>query len=45
VHCVGVYHLANNLVQRRIKSQLLLENKVLMYKAIMKPIWTYGVQL
>jgi hypothetical protein len=27
------------------KSQLSLENKLLMYKAILKPIWTYGLQL
>jgi hypothetical protein len=27
------------------KSQLSLENKVLVYKVILKPIWTYGVQL
>jgi hypothetical protein len=27
------------------KSQSSLENKLLVYKAIMKPIWTYGVQL
>jgi hypothetical protein len=27
------------------KSQLSLENKLLMYKAILKTIWTYGVQL
>ena len=27
------------------KSQLSLENKQLVYKAILKPIWTYGVQL
>ncbi|CAG5000750.1 unnamed protein product [Parnassius apollo] len=27
------------------KSQLSLENKILLYKAIQKPIWTYGVQL
>jgi hypothetical protein len=27
------------------KSQLSLKNKVLVYKAILKPIWTYGVQL
>jgi len=27
------------------KSQLSLENKLLVYKAIPKPIWTYGVQL
>ena len=26
-------------------SQLTTENKVLLYKAILKPIWTYGVQL
>jgi hypothetical protein len=27
------------------KSQLSLENKLLVYKAILQPIWTYGVQL
>jgi hypothetical protein len=27
------------------KSQLTTENKLLLYKAILKPIWTYGVQL
>jgi hypothetical protein len=27
------------------KSQLSLENKLLVYKAILKPIWTYGIQL
>jgi len=27
------------------KLQLSLENKLLVYKAILKPIWTYGVQL
>jgi len=27
------------------KSQLSLENKLLVYKAFLKPIWTYGVQL
>jgi hypothetical protein len=27
------------------RSQLSLENKVLIYKAILKPIWTYGIQL
>ena len=27
------------------KSQLTLENKLLVYKAILKPIWTYGIQL
>jgi len=26
-------------------SQLSLENKILVYKVILKPIWTYGVQL
>lgn len=26
-------------------SQLKLENKLLLYKAILKPIWTYGIQL
>jgi hypothetical protein len=27
------------------KSHLSLQNKLLVYKAILKPIWTYGVQL
>ena len=27
------------------KSQLSLLNKLLVYKAVLKPIWTYGVQL
>jgi hypothetical protein len=27
------------------KSQLSLSNKLLMYKTIDKPIWTYGIQL
>lgn len=27
------------------KSQLTLDNKLLIYKAILKPIWTYGIQL
>lgn len=27
------------------KSELSLENKVLLYKTILKPIWTYGIQL
>jgi len=27
------------------KSQLSIENKLLLYKAILKPIWAYGVQL
>lgn len=27
------------------RSQLSQENKVLLYKAILKPIWTYGIQL
>ena len=27
------------------KSQLSLENKLLFYKTILKPIWTYGIQL
>jgi len=26
------------------KSQLSIENKLLLYKAILKPIWTYGVR-
>ena len=27
------------------KSQLSLANKLLVYKAILKPVWTYGIQL
>lgn len=27
------------------KSQLNLQNKVLLYKTILKPVWTYGIQL
>jgi len=27
------------------KSQLSVENKLLLYKAILKPTWTYGIQL
>ena len=27
------------------KSQLSLAKKLLVYKAILKPIWTYGIQL
>jgi len=27
------------------KSQLSIENKLLLYEAILKPIWAYGVQL
>ena len=27
------------------KSKLTTENKLLMYKAIIKPMWSYGVQL
>jgi hypothetical protein len=27
------------------RSQLPLENKVLIYKAILKPTWTYGIEL
>jgi hypothetical protein len=27
------------------KSKLTTENKLLLYKAIIKPIWSYGVQL
>jgi len=28
-----------------VDSKLTTENKLLMYKAILKPIWSYGVQL
>lgn len=27
------------------KSQLSLRNKILIYKAVLKPVWTYGIQL
>jgi hypothetical protein len=27
------------------KSKLLIEKKLLLYKAILKPIWIYGIQL
>jgi hypothetical protein len=27
------------------KSQLPLENKITIYKAIIKPVWTYGIEL
>lgn len=27
------------------KSQLSLENKIILYKTILKPVWTYGLQL
>jgi hypothetical protein len=27
------------------KSQLSLENELLVYKVILKPVWTYGIQL
>jgi hypothetical protein len=27
------------------KSKLSLENRTLIYKCILKPIWTYGIQL
>jgi hypothetical protein len=27
------------------KSQLFLENKITMCKAIIKPVWTYGIEL
>jgi hypothetical protein len=29
----------------RRKSKLSTSNKILIYKAILKPIWTYGMQL
>jgi hypothetical protein len=28
-----------------LRSQLSLSNKLLLYKTILKPIWTYGIQL
>jgi hypothetical protein len=27
------------------KSQLSLENKITIYKDIIKPVWTYGIEL
>jgi hypothetical protein len=27
------------------KSQLSIENKITIYKAIIKPVWTYGIEL
>jgi hypothetical protein len=33
----------NWLINKR--SQLSLENKVTIYKAIIKPVWTYGIEL
>jgi hypothetical protein len=27
------------------KSQLSLENKIIIYKAIIKPVWIYGIEL
>jgi hypothetical protein len=30
---------------RKKKSSLSIENKLLLYKAIIKPIWTYGIEL
>jgi hypothetical protein len=33
----------NGLINK--KSQLSLENKITIYKAIIKPVWTYGIEL
>jgi hypothetical protein len=30
---------------RNRKSQLSLENKITIYKAIIRPVWTYGIEL
>lgn len=27
------------------KSELTLHNKLILYKQILKPVWTYGIQL
>ena len=27
------------------RSQLSLSNKILLYKCVLKPVWTYGIQL
>ena len=32
-------------LDNRLLSQLSLENKLLVYKVILKPVWTYGIQL
>jgi hypothetical protein len=53
-YCTSCHLLVENINMRVIlhriyisylKSQLSLENKLLVYKAILKPIWTYGVHL
>jgi len=32
------------LVNRKKKSHLCIENKLLIYKAVIKPIWSYGIE-
>ena len=33
------------MVDRKKKSHLSIENKYLIYKAVVKPIWSYGIEL
>ena len=35
----------DQLVHSKIKSHLSIENKLLIYKAVIKPIWNYGIEL
>ena len=35
----------NQLVNGGKKSHLYIENKLLIYKAVIKPIWSYGIEL
>jgi len=35
----------DQLVNRKKKSHLSIENKLLIYKAVIKPIWSYGIEL
>ena len=35
----------DKLVDRGKKSHLSIQNKLLIYKAVIKPIWSYGIEL
>jgi hypothetical protein len=35
----------DQLVDKETKSHLSIENKLLIYKAVIKPIWSYGIEL
>jgi hypothetical protein len=39
------HHTLQNVLAARPKSKLSISNKLLAYKVILKPIWTYGIQL